>query len=206
MASTIGQKLKNGQNVLWLVPGGSSIAIAVKVSRKLTAVNLKNLTVTLTDERYGEVRHPDSNWRQLRDAGFTLTSANFQPVLLGKDFNQTAIDYSKTIENDFKDCDFKLGFIGIGADGHTAGIKPASPAVTSDKWAVGFRGDDFLRLTITSKAISQLDEVVSYAIGRAKWPVLDQLEKDLPIERQPAQCLKTAGKLTIYNDYKGDQE
>ncbi len=130
LSLTIRQKLDEGKKLLWLIPGGSSIPIVAAVSKQLQGDDLSNLTVTLTDERYGPVGHADSNWQQLRDAGLNLPGANLQPVLRGKDIDTTAADYSATIAKDLEDCDYKLGFIGIGADGHTAGILPASPAVS----------------------------------------------------------------------------
>ena len=40
----------------------------------------------LTDERYGPVGHPDSNWSQLLQKGFDLPQAKLVPVLTGRLF------------------------------------------------------------------------------------------------------------------------
>ncbi|MBI2592462.1 6-phosphogluconolactonase [Candidatus Saccharibacteria bacterium] len=204
LAITLDRHLAKDKRVLWLVTGGSSIPLAVEVASKLNRANLRNLIVTLSDERYGPIGHPDSNWQQLLDAGFNLPGAKLYPVLSGKDLEQTASDYCTIVEDALSQADFKLGFIGIGPDGHAGGIKPHSPAVNSAKLAVGYQSDDFIRLTLTPRAIARLDEVVSYALGEAKWPMLDRLAKHLPVSVLPAQCLKAVGKLTIYNDRRGD--
>jgi len=53
--------------VLWLVPGGSNIPIAVEamdmIRKEMSGLSLKYLTITLSDERYGSVGHKDSNWK-----------------------------------------------------------------------------------------------------------------------------------------------
>lgn len=202
---TISRRLAAGEKVLWLVTGGSSIPLEAEVASRLNRTNLRNLIVTLSDERYGPVGHSDSNWQQLLDAGFNLDGATLQPVLSDKSFEETAAQYSQMLESDWAVADYKIGFIGIGPDGHAAGIKPGSPAVNSNKIVSAYQGDDFARLTITPKAIARLDETVSYALGEAKWPMLKRLTKTLPIQEQPAQCLKAVAKVTIYNDYKGEE-
>lgn len=191
-----------GRRVLWLVPGGSSIAAAAAVSKRLTPSRLKSLTVTLTDERYGPVGHPDSNWRQLEEAGFSLPDAKSLPVLTGQNMADTVTYFANLLQKLLNENDFVLGFFGIGADGHTAGILPGSPAVHETAFAAGYDAGNFKRITMTPAAIARLDEAVVYAAGEAKWPVLDQLEADIPLEDQPAQALKQVRKVTIFDDYK----
>lgn len=201
----ISRNLASGKKVLWLVTGGSSIPMAAEVSKRLSGPQLKNLTVTLTDERYGPIGHSDSNWQQLIEAGFSLDGANLLPVIAGKSFEQTVEDYGQIIRHALADNDYKIGFIGIGADGHAGGIKLGSPAANSNAYAVGYRSEDYVRLTLTTRAIAKLDEVVTYAVGSAKHHVLDELRQNLPLSHQPAQALKRAKKFTIYNDYRGDE-
>lgn len=200
----LSEHLAGRKNVLWLVPGGSSIAIAVEVSKRLTGHDLQKLTVTLTDERWGDIGHRDSNWRQLEQTGFRLPGANLIPVLTGSDRDDTAQAFGETLEEEFGRADYRLGFFGIGADGHTAGILPETPAVNAEALAIGYDAGAFQRLTMTPTAIKYLDEAVVYATGDAKWPVLDNLDRDIELNLQPAQSLKQVSKLTIFNDHRGD--
>jgi 6-phosphogluconolactonase/glucosamine-6-phosphate isomerase/deaminase len=202
LSNRIGQKLVRNLNVLWLVPGGSAIKVAAAISVRLPKAHLKNLTVTLTDERYGPVGHKDSNWPQLEAAGFKLEGATMQPVLADLSLEETENSYSKVLEEDLKKADFSIALAGMGPDGHIFGIKPKSPALKSDKAVVGYKWDDFVRLTPTANFISQLDEVVIYAVGEEKWPQLEALDKDLPASEQLAQILKKLKKVTIFNDYR----
>lgn len=204
LTAALKQALEAGKRVLWLVPGGSAIGVAVAISKRLQNADLHNLTVSLTDERYGPVGHDDSNWRQLEAAGFFLPTATQIPVLKGKDMLETTTDFAARLKALLELSDYKLGLFGIGPDGHTAGILPNSLAVAAKELAAGYEGGGYRRITMTPEAISQLDEAVVYAVGEAKWPVLDQLENDIDLSTQPPQVLKQVPKLTIFNDHKGE--
>jgi 6-phosphogluconolactonase/glucosamine-6-phosphate isomerase/deaminase len=201
LVQAISEQLKAGKRVFWLVPGGSSISIAAEVSKRLSDTPLDKLTVTLTDERYGDVGHADSNWKQLADAGFALPGADLHPVLDGQDMLATVSHFAETLQTALENADYALGFFGIGPDGHTAGILPGSPAVTETAFAAGYDAGNFKRITMTPPAIAKLDEAVVYAVGEAKWPIFEQLGTDLPLEQQPAQSLKQVPKTTIFNDH-----
>lgn len=204
LAAAVTKRLSRGKRVLWLVCGGSSIAVAAAASKLLAGHDLSKLAVTLTDERYGYVGHPDSNWRQLSEAGFALPGARLRPVLTGASMDSTVAGFADILEEELDRADYRLGFFGIGPDGHVAGILPGSPAVDADDLTAGYDAGNFRRLTMTFQAISALDEAVVYAVGEAKWPVLDQLEDELELDVQPAQALKDIETLTVFNDHKGE--
>jgi 6-phosphogluconolactonase/glucosamine-6-phosphate isomerase/deaminase len=198
-------KLSKGKRVLWLLSGGSAIGVATAVADKLAGQNLEKLAVTLTDERYGDLGHTDSNWRQLADAGFKLPGARMRPVLTSASFDATVINFAEILEEELDRADYRIGLFGIGPDGHTAGILPGSPAVEADDLTEGFEWTDYQRITMTPSAIECLDEAVVYAVGEAKWPTLDKLDEDVDVDEQPAQALKSVPLVTIFNDHKGDE-
>jgi 6-phosphogluconolactonase/glucosamine-6-phosphate isomerase/deaminase len=206
ISNEISKRLSSGQKVLWLLSGGSSIKIAVAAANLLRSkVNLKNLTVTLDDERYGPPGHKDSNWRQIQDAGFSLPGAKLRLVLSGKGFAETADDYSRTLDADLDAANYAIAIAGIGADGHIFGIKPHSPAVDSQQPVVAYEWEDYQRITPTFKTIRRINEIVSYVVGEEKWLQIEKLEQDLAVAEQPAQFLKQCNKVTIYNDLKGER-
>lgn len=202
LTSTLAAHLEADESVLWLVPGGSAMKVAAQVLAALEDVDTSKLCVTLTDERYGRPDHPDENWTQLEQLGFNVSMINAYRVLRGEDIEITAQDFGDKLQRLFATYDYKIGLFGIGADGHTAGIKPHSVATTSDEYAAQFEGDDFARVTMTPKAIASLDEVVAYAHGADKFATLRQLlHETVPIYDQPAQALKTVGMSTLFSDY-----
>jgi 6-phosphogluconolactonase/glucosamine-6-phosphate isomerase/deaminase len=92
---------------------------------------------------------------------------------------------------------------GMGPDGHTAGIKPHSPAVWSPNLVADFVADDFERITITPAAIKKLDAAVVQISGQNKVEQLNNLlDCDLTLDNQPAQILKAIPNLTIFSDIK----
>lgn len=205
VAGLLLQSLEADNRTLWLVPGGSAIAVTVAVSKLLEGQDLHNLYVTLTDERYGPVGHPDSNWRQMEEAGVRLPGARMIPILDGQDQATATAAFDRTLQALLPGVEYRIGLFGMGADGHTAGILPGSPAVDSPAFAAGYDAGLFRRITITPKTIALLDAAVVYGIGHEKAAAFDALETTQPLAVQPAQALKTVPHLTICNDRKGEE-
>jgi len=203
LADTIKDHLKAGEHVLWLVSGGSAIAVEAAVAKALADEPLEHLTVTLTDERPGPVGHPDSNWHQLAQAGFKLPGAKLVPVLTGAGTDVDAGAFSDVLAHELSAAGYHIGLFGIGPDGHTAGIPAKYPAPSYEP-AMFYQIGDFERISMTAASIERLDEVVAYVMGDNKHNQLDRLTQDVPISEQSAQALKQAPKLTVFNDYKGE--
>ncbi|MNY47312.1 Glucosamine-6-phosphate isomerases/6-phosphogluconolactonase [compost metagenome] len=123
--------------------------------------------------------------------------------LIGESREETTRQLAVWLQQELTKSDYAIGLFGIGSDGHTAGIKPDSIAVESSDWAAGYAGNDFERITMTFAPIHQLNEVVIQASGQDKQTILKELqEKDIPLNIQPAQILKTVPVATIYSDNK----
>ncbi|MFA5999939.1 MAG: 6-phosphogluconolactonase [Candidatus Paceibacterota bacterium] len=197
----ITRQLESGKNVLFFATGGSSITVVVRMSEILRTLPHRSLTVTLTDERYDAINHPDSNWQQLSDKGFVLPEARLIPILTGDDFLVTTQKFNTILGQEFTKDSYKIGLFGIGADGHTAGILPGSGAVDSPDLAYGYKTEKFDRITITPKAIMKLDEAIVFTKGEDKWPTLAKLEEEVNLSEQPAQILKKVPLLTMFTDY-----
>lgn len=182
--------LKVGQTLL--VVSGGSIArevLPILLEGFPSIEKIDKLTVVLADERYGFPFHKDSNMLLLREIGFLdklnqLKATVEMPLNTTKvDLNSAAQNYHQTIQELFNLCQSRtLGLFGIGTDGHTAGIKP-DQIIPTDKYVVGYRADDFVRITLTPKALKQIKTAVIYAVGRDKKDVLHKLLK------QPSQTL-----------------
>lgn len=197
-------RLTHGNSVLWLTSGGSAIptTLAVIDSLRSAAIPLSRLTLALTDERYGERGHPDENWQQYLDLGLDTTDITSYRILRPNMSRQQTTDaYDAFLRQSFEDCDYTLGFFGIGDDGHTAGIKPHAIDMNTSRLVIDFTGDDFERITMTPHAISQLDLAIIQANSTNKRPALQQLiSSDTDSSRQPAQSLKLAHHTILYTD------
>jgi 6-phosphogluconolactonase/glucosamine-6-phosphate isomerase/deaminase len=195
-------ELEEGKRVIWLVPGGSNIPLSVTVMDNLATDLTKNLTIYLTDERFGEVNHPDSNARQLREAGFDPKQARTVHVLAkGLTFEETIEQYALSFDTAAQVADVVIAQMGMGPDGHICGILPGSTAVNSDKLVAGYETEQFVRITLTPKALQQyVTAGFVYAFGGAKKEALEELLTDIPMNEQPAQILKSLPEAYVYND------
>lgn len=203
IVSSLTSHLMTGERVLWILSGGSGGAVCVEVSRRLKDVPLENLLVTLSDERFGPIGHPDENWQQLLDAGLHLPGATLYRPLIGENRQLTTLRFGEWIEKTILSGVYTVGVFGIGPDGHTAGIKPGTSAVSADGWATDFSGSDFERITMTFQAIAHVDEAIIQAMGADKAPTLKQLlNTHTPPKEQPAQILRSLSQATLYTDYK----
>jgi len=200
-------ELKRSKRVLWLVCGGSNIPAATKVMAALPEEETKNLAIFLTDERYGEIDHVDSNAKQLYQAGFHTKQAIFVPVLApGFSLAETQERYGQAVKRAFEHADVIIAQFGMGADGHIAGILPRSEAVEADGWVAAYEAPHYTRVTLTFEALRHITAAYVMAFGEGKKHALEQLrDESLPLVDEPAQILKELPEAFVYNDQIGDK-
>jgi 6-phosphogluconolactonase len=193
--------------VLWLLSGGSNVKASVEIMNSITSPLSENLSVLLVDERYGPAGHSDSNWQQLLEAGFQSKQATAWPVLTDNlSFTETATKYNELARQRLDEAGVVIAQLGIGSDGHIAGILPGSSAANEEKaTVVGYDSETYQRLTMTFPALEQIDVAYVFAFGQSKAEALKQLhDKQLPRQQQPAQVLRNLPEAYIYNDQIGE--
>jgi 6-phosphogluconolactonase/glucosamine-6-phosphate isomerase/deaminase len=91
----------------------------------------------------------------------------------------------------------------MGVDGHVAGILPNSPAVLeNDELVAYYKASPFERITLSFKALRQLDVAYLIAFGEDKKTALVKLKTNLSLNEQPAQILKSIKEAYVYSDNK----
>jgi 6-phosphogluconolactonase/glucosamine-6-phosphate isomerase/deaminase len=201
------RELAAGKRVLWLTSGGSNIPASVQIMDNISADLSRNLTVSLADERYGKPGHSESNWSQLMQGSFSGKQATLLPVLrAGASFEETIRDYNQLIEKALAANDVVVAQLGIGPDGHIAGILPGSPAAAERSTLVtGYQAPPLWRLTLTFPGLRRVTAAYAFAFGKPKQQALASLQsKSLELDKQPAQILKELPEAYMYSDQVGE--
>jgi len=209
LSSAIINHLEKNRHVVWIVSGGSNVPISVKVLNQLPEDKLTRLTVMLGDERYLEFGNPQTNQKKLEDAKFDFHKVAFVPILSSGNLSvdKTAANFETAVNNIFSKAEVIIGQFGIGADGHTAGILPHSPAAdVHDRLVTYYRAPDYVRITLTFEALKKINEAYIYVFGETKRQVLEQLdEKYTSLSDVPAQIYKYyINDSFIINDLVGE--
>ncbi len=202
IARGIDRALGSGLRVLWLLSGGSNIVIQLEALQRLQNATQERLRISMIDERFVPLTDPDSNWKQLLDAGLTDEKATLEPPITQfDDLTAAAADYAKRLTAMTNESDVVIGQFGLGSDGHVAGILPHSPGVHEQQhMVIGYQGADFPRITITPAYLPRLTLALGVAMGEAKRPILERMPTDIPADEQPAQLLLLALELIMYTD------
>lgn len=202
LLATLKTKLSEGKKLLWIVSGGSVIDIAARVMSNLDDNLSKNLQVLLSDERYGEVGHKDSNYAQLVAAGFNKKQAIFESVLVdGLTMEQTKARFTELFINGLVWADQVIGQLGIGEDGHIAGILPNSPVVSSTESVVAYDSNPYQRISLSLKSLKQIDQTLIFCFGQNKHDALSRLYKGKEsLDSLPSMILNQISNVKVYND------
>lgn len=197
LASRIIEALPPHKTGILLLSGGSCIALEVALSRLLP--EMKQLHVMLSDERFGHVGHPDSNWTQLTEAGFDFNKFSSQPTLSDDDLAATTIAAQHRLHSLLENSDYTIAILGMGADAHTAGLLPRSPALQSTELYSNYVTEQYQRVTITPPVFSRIDYALLYTAGDDKRQVLDGLDPTGSIDDQPVLLINRCRQFDIYN-------
>lgn len=201
--------LASDKSVLWLVSGGSNVFIQTAAMEMIPDSLSKNLTIMPVDERYGPYNHRKSVSAQLRKAGFDPKHAEWVDILEDDiDIDGTVSYFNQLISREIAMSDYIFATLGMGSDGHTAGILPHSPALSCSDIAMHYKGPDFERITLCADAlVAHCDEVVLSAFGKTKSNALHRLaEEEDQREVVPAILLRDIPNSVVFNDIiEGEQ-
>jgi 6-phosphogluconolactonase/glucosamine-6-phosphate isomerase/deaminase len=177
---------------------------------------------SMVDERFGRPLHENSNELMIKKSGlwdyFTKAGIPFYPILsseksnsAGQSLEKTASNYENTLKDLFTRFIKSVAILGIGEDGHIAGIAPnragfnnplfspeqedmlvsyfedGKPQHSSDGIPIHGFGK---RITMTFKGLSQMDALIILVFGERKKAVLLRLFEEGPLEDVPARFIK----------------
>lgn len=201
--------------VLCVLSGGSAFEVVPHIT---LGPNTKVRTIfMLGDERWGGEGEAESvnNYAQLTSfypafaASHTVIDTSVQPgesALAYQARLQSTLEIFLRTHRDFP----TLALLGLGTDGHTAGIFP----MEDQRFAAVYPGDALyasvsvpeqqypVRASVTPAWVSNhVDEIVLYAAGATKREILKKLvSDDARTHEMPAQLVKRHGGSTVYTD------
>ncbi len=198
---TLKDNLENNKRVLLIIAGGSNIPILKAVFDQLEVNLTSNIDIILSDERFGPSDYQESNFVKLIKYGFDPKKANFRNILIDQDIQTSTSILEKEFVQKSKKADIIIAQLGIGEDGHIAGILPNSKALTSNNYVVNFKGPDFERITLSFKALKKIDIAIVAAYGDNKKKALMNLKSlKLPLNEMPSRILQEIKSIYIYNN------
>ena len=162
--------------------------------------------VALVDERFGTPLHAQSNELMIQKTGLPdyLSSQQilYDTVLSGTDFQETVTVYEKKIQHLFAAHQKSVAVMGIGEDGHTAGILPHTKYDHS-QWVIGYESHDqyLKRITLSFEGLNQISSFVLLIFGEAKRQAFQAMFKKHTLEAVPAAFYtKTILPVTVFTD------
>jgi 6-phosphogluconolactonase/glucosamine-6-phosphate isomerase/deaminase len=213
---------KVSRNSILFLSGGSTPKTLYEILAKEKL--LKAGAVALVDERYfsnsklkTENLESETNEEMIKQTGLVqfLSEQNirFYPILEKKSFEQTSKNYDETVRFLFNYFPKSVGILGVGVDGHTAGI-PAR--IQNSEFRIEKETDlvtsfnDFPalqkeRITLTFLGLSKLDEVIVLVFGKDKKKALRLMLSEGSITQIPARFLTQpdiSNKVTLITDQK----
>jgi 6-phosphogluconolactonase len=155
--------------------------------------------VAMIDERYGDPLHEKSNEKTIIQTGIvrylSIRDIPFYAMLRGTPIAETADRYDELIRSLQTVYPKNVGVLGIGSDGHTAGIAPnrhdfKNPLFAANDYAMVSHFDDPTgpfkkRVTMTFLGLTMLDLNIVLVFGKEKEQGLQLLfdegtEQDIP--------------------------
>lgn len=214
LTQVIKEKIISRQKLLLLLSGGSCLNLYQNLSFniKTSLLPWQLLTIAQVDERFKPKNENEVNAKLIEKTGISLVLReknipHFTISQIGF-LEESAEQYNQTITQLFHDCQFRAAIMGIGEDGHTAGLLPGYEIQWSNnKFVVGYTNKSKFkqRVSITPKALKLLDYALILLIGDNKKNILQRFIKSSEnesINEFPPTALKKIKHIDVFTDIK----
>lgn len=196
--------------LLLLLSGGSAVSLLEYAD---LSKSLGNITVSVLDERFTK-DEKGRNFIQIKNVLQEAPVQFFQPfpetaesVEEAARFFEAGLRNWRSIHPD----GVIVATMGIGPDGHTAGMFPEEEAelfrrmfVDTDSWVVGYTAPTNTypeRVTVTAAfLLGEVSDVIVYLQGKAD--IVAKLDEDIPLHAMPSAIIKRIAKATVMTDTK----
>lgn len=193
------------QDTLLLLSGGTSPDLLYKCIVKNGT--LKPGAVALIDERFGAPLHNNSNEKMIAETGlleyFNKAGIEFHFILSNEEMEESAFKYEQIIKDLFRKFPKKVAVMGIGADVHTAGMKPGLE-YDHTRFVVSYddvNGPFGKRISLTFDALAEIGEFIILTFGENKKEALEKMFQEKDQQQFPAVFFtKIPAKVILITD------
>lgn len=211
----ISEALRRHRNtaILLLLSGGSALSILEHIDNDVLG---PHVTITTLDERFS-ADPTINNFAQIEVTDFytNARARGAQAIATRIQESDTLGESGKRFENSLREWRMNnpdgvmLATMGVGEDGHTAGIFPGDfeTDFSGDDWVVSYVVPETInpyreRITVTYTFLrTQLAEVVVYAVGEKKKSVIADITTPLnTVEKLPISIVNELPVVTIVTD------
>ena len=204
IAKTILEKHLHNNSVLYLSGGKTPKEFYAELAEE---EQITPGAVALIDERYGPKWHENSNELMIKNSGllryFDMRGIPTHLILQNEERIKTAEDYDQKIRSLNVQYQKHIGILGIGVDGHTAGIardhdgfhNPMFDASQKTLLVSEFNDENGplgQRISMTFTGLSMLDINIIMAFGPEKGDALEKMFSNGTEEDIPARFFKRA--------------
>ena len=155
-----------GKKIFLLLSGGSALSIYQELANKIQNIEIRpgNVAIGQLDERFRPDSETDINSLAIEKTGLIEILKNkevpFYKIPQTGTFREAAFNYDKLLTKLFLSFDYKMAVLGIGKDGHIAGLlRSYKNEWDKDRMVVGYenRGEYKWRISITPGVFRILD-------------------------------------------------
>ena len=213
------QKLKErSEKKLIFLSGGSVVRLYKTLGAIVNGgeIDSSRIAFAQADERFQPEDKNDVNAVSIERTGLweVCKKKNIPYYLISQEgtLGNSARQYNKTISKFLGEYPFHLGILGVGEDGHTAGLLPGYERLWNiDRFIVGYeiekRQNETAvfkkRVTLTPKTLYALDYALVVASGVKKQEALEKVckkENRDTIDAYPAALLQKIEKVDLFTD------
>lgn len=182
----VAQSIEDTGSCVVAITGGSipnQLFELLNTPAYIKRINWEQTFFLWTDERFVSQSDPDNHFYRAKKRLFSnMTGAShFFPVHTNRGtVNNAALEYEKEVRNVLRACDkdsVDLAILGLGNDGHTAGLFPKSKALDiSDRLVVAVEdGKVWDRVTMTFEFLAKSRYIWYTVVGEAKKAALSRV-------------------------------
>lgn len=198
------------QKALVLLSGGSAVQIYKDLANFIdkSELDFSFLAFAQIDERFQPDKEKDVNAYQIEKTGLCKVCEKkripYYLISQAGSLQESAKEYNKILIKLFQEYTYKIAILGIGEDGHTAGLLPGFQKLWDvKKLIVGYKNDGEFnqRISMTLEALKQVDQAIVVANRMRKRRVIKNLldDKFYPeLDSFPASIIRSIQKSDLF--------